>query len=420
MNAKSIVFVNRFFYPDHSATAQIVSDLAFVLARQNYSVKVLTTQGLYHSADASLATHEICGGVEILRVYRPRFGREGLYGRALDYFLMYLVFSKALFSVARRGDIVIAKTDPPLLSVALLPVVLIRGAKLINWLQDLYPEVAVAFGMRTLAPISPFLGFMRGLSLKKALRNVVIGSRMESFVVRLGVPAEQVSVIPNWCTQEEIRPLDQDEHPLRREWGLGGKFVVAYSGNLGRAHETATLLDAAERLKEEEGLIFLFIGGGALSAPLRAEVDRRGLGALFMFEPYQPSDRLRFTLTLPDVFWVSLRPEMEGLIVPSKFYGNCAAGRATIFVGDPEGEIGRLVEEHDCGLSVSVGDSVRLAEAILRLKNDRPRLEAMGRNARRASDETLSRTASLDAWERLVAAEIGRPGAAPQDGASRK
>ncbi|GLI91099.1 glycosyltransferase family 4 protein [Methylocystis echinoides] len=331
---------------------------------------------------------------------------------------MYLVFSKALFSVAQRGDIVIAKTDPPLLSVALLPVVLIRGAKLINWLQDLYPEVAVAFGMKALAPISPLLAFMRGLSLKKALRNVVIGRWMESFVVRLGVPAEQVSVIPNWCAQEEIRPLDQDDHPLRREWGLGGKFVVAYSGNLGRAHETATLLDAAERLKEEKGMIFLFIGGGALSASLRAEVERRGLGALFLFKPYQPSNRLRLTLTLPDVFWVSLRPEMEGLIVPSKFYGNCAAGRPTIFVGDPEGEIGRLVEEHDCGLSVSVGDSVRLAEAILSLKNDRPRLEAMGRNARRASEEALSRTASLAAWERLLAREIGRPDAAPQDDAS--
>lgn len=420
MSRKSIVFVNRFFHPDHSATAQIMSDLAFALAERNYSVRILTTQGLYASSGAGLAEHEFCGGVEIWRVYRPRFRRDSLYGRALDYLLMYLVMSKALLTVAGPGDLIVAKTDPPLISVAVLPAVLFKRAKLINWLQDIYPEVAIEFGIKALTPLAPVLASVRNLSLKNARQNVVIGHRMKALIVGLGVPANQISLISNWCAQGDIRPLDPDLNPLRQEWGLEGKFVVAYSGNLGRAHEVSTLLDAAALLKDAPGLVFLFIGDGALSAFLRAEVDRRGLGGLFMFKPYQPSDRLRLTLTLPDVFWVSLRPEMEGLIVPSKFYGNCAAGRPTIFVGDPEGEIGRLVEEHNCGLSVPAGHAVRLAEAILSLKNDRPRLEAMGRNARRASDETLSRTASLDAWERLVAAEIGRPGAAPQDGASRK
>jgi glycosyltransferase involved in cell wall biosynthesis len=367
-----------------------------------------------------LTAQESRNGVEIDRVYKPRFGRETLPGRALDYFLMYLVFAKAVFQTARRGDLIVAKTDPPLISVALLPVALLKGAKLVNWLQDLYPEVAVAFGMKALAPLAPLFGFLRDLSLRHAHCNVVIGREMEALLLGFGVPAERIRVIPNWSTQEDIRPLDREENPLRRKWGLDGKFVVAYSGNLGRAHETATLLDAAEKLKDETGLVFLFIGGGALAAPLRDEVQRRGLGALFAFQPYQPASQLRESLTLPDVFWVSLRPEMEGLIVPSKFYGNCAAGRPTIFVGNPEGEIGRLVQEHQCGLSVPVGDSQSLADTIFLLKNDRPRLEAMGRNARMASQSVFSKEASLAAWERLVEAAIGTAEASAPPGFSTR
>lgn len=407
MDKARIIFVNRFFYPDHSATAQLLNDLACFLALRKYRVTVLTSRGLYESIDAHLPSAETCAGVNIRRLYRPRFGRDNLLGRALDYFLMYLVFAKAAFQLAEPGDLIIAKTDPPLVSVALLPLVFLKRAKLVNWLQDLYPEVAVSFGIKPLIPLSPALAFLRGVALKKAQHNVVIGEQMKSRLLDLGIPTERISVIQNWSTQDDVRPLSHDQNPLRREWGLEGRFVVAYSGNLGRAHEIDTLLDAAEKLRSETDLVLLFIGGGALSGRLRAEVESRHLGHLFRFEPYQPAAALSASLTLPDAFWVSLRPEMEGLIVPSKFYGNCAAGRPTIFVGDPAGEIGRLVEEHDCGLSVSVGEPAQLAEAILSLKNDRSRLEAMGRNARRASETTLSKAAALAAWEQLVVAAIG-------------
>ena len=53
-----------------------------------------------------------------------------------------------------------------------------------------------------------------------------------------------------------------------------------------------------------------------------------------------------------------------------------------MFVGDPDGDLARMVSAHDCGLAVAVGDSERLA-AELRLLRDSPaRLESMGANAR--------------------------------------
>lgn len=378
----------------------MLSDLAFHLAERNHRVLVITSRGLYDDPTATLPRRETIRGVDVCRVYAPRFGRANLLGRALDYFLMYFAFAGAVLRLAGADDLVVAKTDPPLLSLALLPVARLKRAKCANWLQDLYPEVAVAFGMKAIALLSPVLAPLRNLSLRRADANVVIGQRMRARLVDAGVDPVRISVIQNWSDDASISSVR--DNPLRREWGLDGKFVVAYSGNLGRAHEFKTLLDAAERLKNEEDLVFLFVGGGALTTMLQAEIKNRRLDRLFVFKPYQPADALSLSLSLPDIFWVSLLPKMEGLIVPSKFYGNCAAERATIFVGDPDGELARLIDENQCGVTVEVGDDEGLAKIILQMRSDPDRLRQMGLNARLAAQTRFSRAAALASWEKFI------------------
>ena len=114
---------------------------------------------------------------------------------------------------------------------------------------------------------------------------------------------------------------------------------------------------------------WLFIGDGALYERLKAAVSAQKLSNVD-FKPYQPRERLAESLCAIDVHLVSLRPELEGLIVPSKFYGIAAAGRPTIFIGDPDGEIARLITKYECGLTVRQGDGAGLAEAVLELASN--------------------------------------------------
>ena len=83
----------------------------------------------------------------------------------MDYLSFYPTMALALWRLARRGDVVIAKTDPPLLSVVAAPVAALKGARLVNWLQDLYPEVAAALGMKAVkGPIGLFARAARNAS----------------------------------------------------------------------------------------------------------------------------------------------------------------------------------------------------------------------------------------------------------------
>jgi glycosyltransferase involved in cell wall biosynthesis len=208
-------------------------------------------------------------------------------------------------------------------------------------------------------------------------------------------------VIPNWADGALLRPEVRGANPLRAEWGLGDKFVVGYSGNLGRVHEFRTVLDAAEALRSQADIVFLFIGDGAQKAALATAAQERGLSNI-LFRPYQPREALGQSLGAADVHLVTLRPELEGLVVPSKFYGVAAVGRPTIFIGDPEGEIGSVVREARCGMCVQQGDGEGLAQAITTLRDDSALRERMGANARRVFEERYDRAIAVEEWRRLL------------------
>lgn len=365
-------------------------------------VSVITSCGLYDNPRADLPPFEIKDNVTIHRVYKPRFDRGSLIGRAVDYVAMYQSFAVAACRLSEPGDRLIVKTDPPLLSIALAPIARLKKLVFVNWLQDLYPELALGLGIRILEPVAPLIHIARNTSLRTAQRNVVLGERMRHHLEALGVDDAKIETIANWCDDEAITPMPIKGNPLRSAWGLNDKFVVGYSGNLGRAHEYSTLIDAADYLRDERDLLFLFIGGGHLTPSLRTEVERRGLADMFQFRPYQAAKDLAQSLAVPDVHWISLLPSMEGLIVPSKFYGVAAAGRPTIAVTDPAGEIATLVTRHQCGAVIAPGDGEGLARVLQRFKNDRPLREQMGRNARILLDRSFRKKIALERWERLL------------------
>ena len=135
---------------------------------------------------------------------------------------------------------------------------------------------------------------------------------------------------------------------------------------------------------------------------LAAAVTARQLEPHFRFVPYQDRTQLKYSLGVADVHWLSLKPALEGLIVPSKFYGIAAAGRPVIAITATNGEIARLVEENHCGLVIAPGQAAELATQLKRLSTDRELLETMGKNARAMLDAEFTRRQALSRWEAVL------------------
>jgi len=357
----------------------MVAGLAFFLAERGHEVVAVTSRQRYDDPRERLAKRERVRGVEVVRVATTRFGRAFLPGRAVDYATFYASAFVALLRRARRGTVVVAMTDPPLISIVAALAAKLRGARLVNWTQDLFPEVATALGMR----VPRVLARLRDRSLRAAANNVALGERMAERVRAAGARA---TVRHNWA--------DASLHPITTP---NDRFVVAYSGNLGRAHDAATIIGAMRKLANDPRIRFVFTGGGA-----QLDAVKRTAGDHVRFEPYQPVERLSESLSAADAHLVTLRPELEGLIVPSKFYGVLAVGRAVIFIGARDGELARLIVEHDCGVVVEQGDDAALAACIEELAANRKRAAAMGARGQALYESRFAPPIALAEWERIL------------------
>jgi glycosyltransferase involved in cell wall biosynthesis len=332
-----------------------------------------------------------------------------LLGRAIDYLSFYPGAFVELLRCARRGDLIAVKTDPPMFLVLALLAATIRRAKLIVWLQDLYPEVAMELGVRGLrGPLGSGLIRLRNMVLRRADANVVIGVRMCDRLVAAGVEPSKIHLLPNW-SDDAIEPLHAHDSLSRKDWGIKDDvFVFGYSGNLGRAHEAETLLGAARLLKHRQDICFLFVGSGHESHFLKRAITEAGLEN-FVFQPHQPRGQLSHALAASDAHWLSLRPELEGLIVPSKFYGIASAGRPVVAIVAKDGEIARAINDLECGYVVEPGDSVALAGVIAELADDRMHGKKLGQRARAGSDEKFAKGLALKRWSWIIRKVMAPP-----------
>ncbi len=398
------IFINRFFYPDQSATAAMLTDLLGELDTTAREFVVIASASMHTPGDGQ--QNPDLEGVRVIRIPGLKKASSSVIPRLVDFALFYVGLLFVGGFTIKRGDTVVCLTDPPMVSVLVQALTQAKGARLINWLQDIYPETATALGFGH--PRNPLVRLMKALrdrSWKRADMNVCIGEVMKSRVASHGVPGSRIRVVPNWADEVALAPLPVAHNPLRQEWGLPeNRVIVGYSGNLGRAHDADTMLDAARQLVTagEDRLHFLFVGGGVKLGLLPDADTQAGVASRIHTRGYRPRSELRESLSVADIQWLSLEPELEGLIVPSKFYGAIAAGRPVIFIGDTQGEIARLIAQAECGRSFAKGDVQGLADYLLTLAGDASLRERLGANGRRFSETHLSRLVRIAEWDTLL------------------
>lgn len=400
---RKIFFINRYFYPDISATSQILTDLLFHLELENYELHVITSRLLYGGNKERLNGEEEINGVFIHRVWTTSFGRKNTLGRGIDYLSFYIFTFFKMMALIHRNDIVVAKTDPPIISVVAAVVVKFKKAILINWLQDLFPEVAKGLNVKGLQGGIGYkvIKAIRNWSLRTAKKNVVIGESMAEIVNSETNQATKTVVIHNWVVGKTIKPVNRNDNNLRKEWGLKNKFVVGYSGNLGRAHDYKSIFECVLSMSSNENIIFVFIGGGAGMDKLKELAESNQLKNI-VFKPYQAIEELSNSLSVADVHIVTLEKELEGLIVPSKIYGILAVNRPVIFMGSKEGEIAKILDKARCGFVVDSNSSEKLTDVILKLQRDSALLNEMMLCTESAYSSDFKYGKSISDWSLLI------------------
>lgn len=386
-----LIILNQFFYPDHSATSQLMTELAESLVERGLSVTALAGRGRYNGGE-KLSRCAVYRGVRIARAWATGFGKSSTAGRILDYLSFYIGATWTLLRLPAH-DAIMSLTTPPLIGVVALLIGRLRGMRVIMLVQDVYPDIAVVLGaLRPSSPVTMLLAWTSGQVLKRSDRIVVLSDCMRRRILeRIGSEhASRIDVIHNWADGAEICSIADSDNPFVIDNNLSDAFVVLFSGNFGRVNEFSTVLEAARLLRSRPEIVFLFIGGGAREAEILEFRRHHGLENIRLL-PYQPKDRLRYSLAAGHALLVTVADGLAGLCVPSKAYAIMAAGRPLLFVGDTDSDIARLVSQHSCGAVISSGESDRLAEIISSWCEAKSDLKQLGTAARSLFEERFSR-----------------------------
>ncbi|MDQ3956844.1 MAG: glycosyltransferase family 4 protein [Actinomycetota bacterium] len=371
----NLVVVAPHFLPDTAPTGVVVTRVVEELASRGHHIDVVTSLPWYrdHRIEPAYAgrwiRHEDVPWGRISRVHPfPGTDKRDIVRRAAAF----AGFSTLTGAVAARGrrkrrvDGVLAVSPPLTLGITGWAVGRVHRAPFVFNIQDVFPDVAID------------LGFLRGRRLiaaayalerwcyERADAVTVLSEDLRENVAAKTCRPDKVKVIPNFADTGAIRPVER-ENAYRREFGLAGKTVVMYAGNVGLSQSLDMFVEAAGALAHDEQIAFVVNGSGAA----RAELERaaRGLRNVVFVDP-QPEERIPEVLGAADVHVVPLKKGLARSSVPSKTYSILAAARPLVASVDAGSEVARVVEASGAGIAVPPEDAESFTKAIRRLAED--------------------------------------------------
>ncbi len=377
-----VCFFNRSYWPDVSATGQLLTELAEDLVRV-HGWDVTVVAGYPIRSDASLPPSEWRNGVHIVRAVGSTLDPQRFVGRATNY-ISYFASAVVKGLGIRKPDVVVALTDPPIIGLAALAAAAKARAPFVFLCEDIFPEVAALLEDFHSDTVDATLTQINRFLVRKATRIVALGETMKRRLVEgKGADPSKVTVIHNWADCRSVAPGPRD-NPFARQHRLADRFVVLHAGNIGLSQDLEIVLHAAEQLRDRRDVVFVFVGDGAKKKDLQDIAARRDLRNV-MFLPFQPREIMDQSYATADVSLVSLKRGLAGVIVPSKLYNVLASGRPCIAAVEQDCEVADIVNRHECGFVIAPGDASALRARIFELAADRGRGVAMGMRARCAA-----------------------------------
>lgn len=245
-----------------------------------------------------------------------------------------LLIAKMRSLVAGRRLAVIATTSPPLIHWTTQLFAACFFIPVLTWYQDAHPEIeGRLFEKRGLGLLASLLRAIDRVVMRIPATTVTLDDGMRLALLKRSRHIRKAVSIPPWATYLE------PPSPLRTP-GKNTVFRILYAGNYGKAHDMSPFV---ARLKNEDKNVldkmeFIFVGMNSessnaisqLFAPLPVKKQ-------FLPRFAQISELLKLMREV-DFGLVSLNPEFEGILCPSKAFTYLSQGTPVLYTG-PENSL---------------------------------------------------------------------------------
>jgi Glycosyltransferase len=346
-----ILFLTDNFPPESNAPATRTYEHCIEWVKQGAEVTVITCTPnfpkgkVYPDYKNKWHQTEMMDGIKVIRVWSYITPNRGLFKRILDYLSFCITgFWASLFV---KTDIIIATSPQLFTAVAGYLSSVFKRKPWIMEVRDLWPESIKAVGAMQESRILKLLDRLVMFLYRKATKVVVVTESFKPRIHACGVPKNDIHIIKNGVHLYKFKVTEKDQ-ALIKKYGLENKFVVAYIGTHGMAHNLDFILDGAASV-ENPNIHFLFIGDGTMKARLAKKVKKLQLENVTMLNAI-PKLAVPQHINIADVALIPLKKkDTFKKVLPSKIFEN-AAMEKPILLG-VEGEAKEVVESFNAGLA---------------------------------------------------------------------
>ena len=331
--------------------------------------------------------HDVEDGIDVWRTYStPGYGRD-LRSRISNYGT-FAWWSALAGMRSPRPDVVVASSPSLPSAAAAATLARARRARFVLEVRDLFPDSAIAMGLLTDPRIIAVSRRLERFCYARADRIVALTEGIRNGIVAQGVAAGKVELITNGVDLD----IGTGAAPTGAAPVPDDAFVAMYVGAHGTYSSLETVLDAADRLRDDPDIRVVLVGGGDRKPALVEEARRRGLPNVAFVDPV-PKREVPSWLARADACLLPYQdnPLFAGAL-PNKAFDYLGAARP-IIASAPAGELTRMVERAGCGVAVPPEDGAALAGAIRALAADREGARRMGEQGRAYALEHYDRAA---------------------------
>jgi glycosyltransferase involved in cell wall biosynthesis len=341
-------------------------------------------------------------GVTILRTYTyPALHRSFVH--RIFSFLSFMISSFLVGLRVRQVDVIWGTSPPIFQGITAWALARLKGVPFLFEVRDLWPAFAVQVGVLKQPLLIKASEWLERFLYRQADQVIVNSPGFIQHVSERG--ARKVALLPNG-SDPRMFDLQADGEDFRLTNKLGQGFLVLYAGAHGMSNDLQVVLQAADRLRGQDNIRFVFLGDGKEKNSLVAEAAKMELPNV-VFLPPVPKDEMPAALAASDACIAILKPiPLYNTVYPNKVFDYMAAGKPVILA--IEGVIREVVDQAHAGIPVPPGDSKALAEAILRLAQNPTETRLMGSRGRQYIEQHFDRAVLADQLARIFQDLVNR------------
>ncbi len=234
-------------------------------------------------------------------------------------------------------------------------------------IYDLYPDVLGGFKKNTLTRSMVKRWAKRNSKVLPASEKIfTLGTGLKTAIEQY-LPAsakDKVQVVPIWNKQTNNQAASTRD--FRKDWGLEGKKIILYSGNIGLTHPLEYIVNIAKALQQYTDWAIVVVGNDNKKVKLKDLAA--GLGNI-QFHPPVPFEDLSQLLSIATWGYVTLDTSATNNSVPSKTYNLLAAGIPLLAMVNSASEIASLIDDYKVGLYFKEDELDGIVQKLL-LVND--------------------------------------------------